>query len=81
MDGRYSVTIAIDFGTDGIGLAYAFNDEIYIHDKWKSKRYGSITKPKTTILLDDEQNTVAVGIDAKHVLSIYIANITVTSMF
>lgn len=64
------VSIAIDFGTDGLGVAYAYNNEIYVHDKWKSKKYGSTVKPKTIILFDDEKKKVAVGMDAKHALRI-----------
>eukprot|EP01084_Bolivina_argentea_P301963 521111_1 len=67
LENTFKVSIAIDFGTDGLGIAYAFNNEIYVHDKWKSKKYGAVTKPKTIILLDDEKNTVAFGMDAKHV--------------
>ena len=66
METGFSVAIAIDFGTDGLGVAYAVNDEIYVHNKWNSKRYGSTIKPKTIILLDDDNETVAVGMDAKH---------------
>ncbi len=69
LNSEFKVSIAIDFGTDGLGIAYAFNDQIYVHDKWKSKKYGSVIKPKTIILLDDDNNTVASGMDAKHVLS------------
>ena len=53
-----------------IGLAYAINDEVYIHSKWNSDKYGSVLKPKTTILLDENGEKVQFGLDAKYVLSI-----------
>ena len=62
----WKVCVAIDFGTDGIGVAYAYDNRVQVHDKWRSKNYGIITKPKTIILLDDEGETAAVGLDAKH---------------
>eukprot|EP01084_Bolivina_argentea_P130873 231041_1 len=66
---KFEISIAIDFGTDGLGVAYALPNanEIYVHDKWNSKHYGTIVKPKTIILFDDKFETVAVGLDAKHV--------------
>ena len=52
------------------GLAYALpNGDVFIHNKWKSKKYGAITKPKTQILLNEEGNCVAFGIDASDVYS------------
>ena len=70
MDTRdgFSVAIAIDFGTDGLGVAYALpNDSrIHVHDKWKSKKYGTIVKPKTIILFDENFDVINVGLDAKH---------------
>eukprot|EP01084_Bolivina_argentea_P259875 438693_1 len=64
----FKISIGVDFGTDGLGVAYAIkgDDQVYVHDKWRSKHYGTIEKPKTIILFDDEQNITAMGIDAKH---------------
>eukprot|EP01084_Bolivina_argentea_P021873 40658_1 len=64
---KFDVTIAIDFGTDGLGVAYALpnSNQIHVHDKWKTKKYGSIVKPKTILLFDDNFNLVNVGMDAK----------------
>ena len=85
-DTSFSIYIAIDFGTDGvgksaiicvicivmvtmrliyIGLAYAFQEDIYIHSKWNSTRYGATVKPKTIILLDDKGKIISFGMDAK----------------
>ena len=52
------------------GLAYALpNGDVFIHNRWKSKKYGAITKPKTQILLNEEGKCVAFGIDASDVYS------------
>eukprot|EP00485_Elphidium_margaritaceum_P002287 CAMPEP_0202686228 /NCGR_PEP_ID=MMETSP1385-20130828/2038_1 /ASSEMBLY_ACC=CAM_ASM_000861 /TAXON_ID=933848 /ORGANISM="Elphidium margaritaceum" /LENGTH=702 /DNA_ID=CAMNT_0049340761 /DNA_START=32 /DNA_END=2140 /DNA_ORIENTATION=- len=67
---NFKLHVGIDFGTDGSGLAYALpNGDVFIHNKWKSKKYGAITKPKTQILLNEEGNCVAFGIDASDVYS------------
>ena len=68
----YQVYIAIDFGTDGIGLAYAFDGDVYVHQTFKSRKYGSSLKPKTIVLLDDEGDVNSIGIDAKFTLSIHL---------
>eukprot|EP01084_Bolivina_argentea_P020120 37435_1 len=62
---RFNFYIAIDFGTDGVGLAYASDDIVYIHHKWNSTRYGTIVKPKSIILLDEKGKTKSFGLDAK----------------
>eukprot|EP01084_Bolivina_argentea_P259870 438685_1 len=64
---KFKVCIGVDFGTDGLGIAYAFDNNVYVHDKWRSKNYGAITKPKTTVLLDQNGQVVAIGMDAKHI--------------
>ena len=60
----FKLHIAIDFGTDGIGLAYAYNNETFIHQKFKSNRFGPTIKPKTIILLDDNKEALF-GLEAK----------------
>eukprot|EP01083_Nonionella_stella_P013584 38221_1 len=62
---QFKLHIAIDFGTDGVGLAYAYHNEIFVHSKWSSKKYGDQIKPKTLILLDKEDEILAFGLDAK----------------
>ena len=47
------------------GLAYAFQEDIYINSKWNSTRYGATVKPKTIILLDDKGKIISFGMDAK----------------
>ena len=42
---------------------------MFIHNKWKSKKFGAITKPKTQILLNEAGKCVAFGIDASDVYS------------
>ena len=63
---KFKLCIAIDFGTDGIGLAYAYNGKIYVHSKWQSTRFASTIKPKTIILLDDEGEPNSFGMKAKY---------------
>ena len=65
---KFEISIAIDFGTDGLGVAYALPNDarIHVHDKWKSRKYGTIVKPKTIILFDENFEVVNVGLDAKH---------------
>ena len=64
---QWKIHIAIDFGTDGLGLAYAIKDEVYIHQRWNCRRYGTTVKPKMILLLDDEEKAYF-GMDAKHTL-------------
>eukprot|EP01084_Bolivina_argentea_P202687 346269_1 len=64
MDPTFNFYIAIDFGTNGVCLGYARDNEIWIHEKWHSSRYGSTVKPRCAILLDDKGKTKAFGIDA-----------------
>ena len=70
-ESSFSIYIAIDFGTDGVGLAYAFQEDIYIHSKWNSTRYGATVKPKTIILLDDKGKIISFGMDAKITYVLY----------
>eukprot|EP01083_Nonionella_stella_P009681 27761_1 len=62
---EYKLHIAIDFGTDGLGLAYATGNDVFVHSKWNSEKYGDDVKPKTIILLDKDGNEDAFGSDAK----------------
>ena len=64
--------VAIDFGTDGAGLAYYDGEEVYIHDKFGSIKYSSTIKPKTIILLDKQGKCETFGMDAKITLILYI---------
>ena len=66
----FKLCIAIDFGTDGIGLAYAYKGKIYVHSKWHAVRFASTIKPKTIILLDDGGEVNSFGMDAKTTLII-----------
>ena len=63
----FKLHIAVDFGTDGLGIAYAYNGKVHVHSKFKSTRFASTVKPKTSVIID--QNTgraVSFGMDAKH---------------
>eukprot|EP01084_Bolivina_argentea_P306068 528811_1 len=65
---QFKLSVGIDFGSDGTTLTYALpTGDVFIHNKWKSKKYGSITKQPTKILLNDDGYCVAFGIDASDV--------------
>ena len=67
---KFKLCIAIDFGTDGIGVAYAYNNDIHVQDKWNAKsQYSVKEKPKTIILLDENANAIGFGMDAKEKFS------------
>eukprot|EP01084_Bolivina_argentea_P267139 453378_1 len=68
----FKVSVGIDFGTDGLGLAYSIKgsdgkSKVYVHDNWKTKNFGRTTKPKTIILLDNDGQILQTGLDAKHI--------------
>eukprot|EP01084_Bolivina_argentea_P239557 402620_1 len=55
-DDRFKITVGIDFGTYGSGLAYAIpneqgNSTVYIHNMWKD--VVATEKPSTSILFDN----------------------------
>ena len=60
----FKIHVAIDFGTDGMGMAYAIDDQVFVHQKWNSKKYGATVKPKTIVLFDDDEEAIF-GMDAK----------------
>eukprot|EP01083_Nonionella_stella_P209552 759515_1 len=65
---EFLVRVAIDFGTDGVALAYAFGKSNHVesHAEWSAKKYKPKFKPKTIILLDENGNALGFGKDAKH---------------
>ena len=71
----FKLHAAIDFGTDGIGLAYAIDGDVFVHQAFNSRKYGSSVKPKTMVLLDNEGDVNSFGIDAKFMLSLWCDSI------
>eukprot|EP01084_Bolivina_argentea_P078664 142759_1 len=67
----FKIAIAIDFGTDGMGLAYARpemnDDQIYIHDDYGAVQFADTIKPKLMILMGDDGKTISFGKEARHV--------------
>eukprot|EP01084_Bolivina_argentea_P078667 142762_1 len=63
---NFKVHAGLDFGTDGIGLAYSLpsSDKVFCHTKWANVKFSVKTKPKTIILLDQNHECIAVGEDA-----------------
>ena len=74
----FKVYAAIDFGTDGTGLAYCLPNttKVFIHDKWKTWNKNnnnnefniSSIKPKTAILLDKNGKFKSFGDNALRML-------------
>ena len=62
---NFKFYIAIDFGTDGACLAYADEENTYIHEEFESSRYGRTAKPKTIILLNEKGEYESFGMNAK----------------
>eukprot|EP01084_Bolivina_argentea_P070322 127841_1 len=65
----FKIHIAIDFGTDGCAIAYYYNKNVIVYNKWMTKSRQSTTKVKTQILLDDKDEVVAFGDNAKIIYS------------
>eukprot|EP01083_Nonionella_stella_P069120 184101_1 len=65
---EFKVHCAIDFGTDGVALAYAFGEanKVVAHAEWSYKKYAPKFKPKTIVLLDEHYRAINFGKDAKH---------------
>ena len=62
----FKLHIAVDFGTDGLGIAYAYKGKIYAHSKYKVKRYASKEKPKTMVMIDKNTGEAAsFGMEAR----------------
>merc|ERR1712130_382076 len=62
---KFKIRIAIDFGTDGVGLAYATSSEnVFVHENWGNGKYGRVTKPKAIALLDEAHKLLSMGMDA-----------------
>ena len=49
-------------------MAYAYADQIYVHKRWQSKKYGATIKRKTSLLMDGDGNMQAFGKDARRKL-------------
>ena len=46
-------------------LSYGVGDDAFVHTEWSSKKYSVTVKPKTIILLNENNEFVAFGKDAK----------------
>ena len=59
--------------TTYLALAYAFGEtnQITAHAKWSSSKYPPKFKPKTLILLNEENKAIGFGKDAKHTYVLY----------
>eukprot|EP01083_Nonionella_stella_P192949 712995_1 len=65
----FKIAASIDFGSDGLALAFAYHNEVTIYSKWKTKKRRRATKAKTQILLNDQDDIVAFGHTAKTIYS------------
>eukprot|EP01083_Nonionella_stella_P158594 516383_1 len=66
---EFKIHIAIDFGTDGCALAFAYEGNITVYNKWMTKRRKRATKAKTQLLLNEKNEVVAFGDNAKIIYS------------
>ena len=64
MNATFKAIVGLDFGTDGIGIAYGINNSMFVHSGWESEKYQSRTKRRTIILLD-QNNDIAKDKDGK----------------
>eukprot|EP01083_Nonionella_stella_P018951 52725_1 len=68
---NFKCSIALDFGTDGCGIAFAYNDRVTIYNQWKgqqtnsAKRATSKNKTKTQLILNENNGVVGFGNAAK----------------
>ena len=55
-------------------MAYSLHnsDEIFVHTGWSATKISAKTKPKIVILLDENQEPIGFGEDAKFKLKIII---------
>eukprot|EP01083_Nonionella_stella_P073605 199156_1 len=67
-ENKFKMHCAVDFGTDGVALAYAFGEanKVTAHAEWSYKKYAPKFKPKTIVLLDEHCCPIGFGKDAKH---------------
>eukprot|EP01084_Bolivina_argentea_P111080 198300_1 len=66
---NFKIHIAIDFGTDGCALAFAYNNKVTVYNKWNTKKRQRRVKAKTQILLNEKNEIVAFGDNAKIIYS------------
>ena len=52
-------------------MAYAINGtkEVFVHKEWNAGKYGVSVKPKTIVLLDEDEDVLAFGKAAKDMFS------------
>eukprot|EP01083_Nonionella_stella_P292003 993395_1 len=65
----FKIHIALDFGTDGCALAFAYDGQVTVYNKWKTKKRKRAIKAKSQILLSDKDEVVAFGDNAKIIYS------------
>eukprot|EP01083_Nonionella_stella_P018205 50835_1 len=66
---HFKIHIALDFGTDGCALAFAYDGQVTVYNKWKTKKRKRAIKAKSQILLSDKDEVVAFGDHAKIIYS------------
>ena len=61
----------IEITTLYLALAYAINGtkEVFVHKEWNAGKYGVSVKPKTIVLLDEDEDVLAFGKAAKDMFS------------
>ena len=64
IDFKPKIAIAIDFGSNGLKIAYFANNQIITHNKWKSKKHGDDIIQKTSVLINIDGKVNQFGQDA-----------------
>eukprot|EP01084_Bolivina_argentea_P054602 100128_1 len=62
---EFKIHIAIDFGTAGTGLSYAYKNKVYMHTRWGTQKYAYEVKPQNNIILNASNECVYFGSNAK----------------
>eukprot|EP01084_Bolivina_argentea_P111082 198304_1 len=67
----FKLHIAVDFGTDGSALAFAYKDKVTIYNKWRVQRLNAAsratTKTKTHLILNEDNTICSFGNAAKFI--------------
>eukprot|EP01084_Bolivina_argentea_P126478 223933_1 len=65
---EFKVHVAIDFGTDGCALAFAYDNKVTIYNKWRNlQKKTRKTKTKTQLVLNEKNEVSCFGNSAKYI--------------
>eukprot|EP01084_Bolivina_argentea_P029607 54968_1 len=64
---QFKLHVAIDLGTSGCGMGFAYKDKVTIYNKWRDRSRKWTKKTKTQLILDDANRVTCFGNPAKFV--------------